>query len=295
MPPTESTLGIAELRPCPDVRVARLRSRREPGEATPEPTGGPARALKVALLGALLVVVLPLTLYWQRDRIAALFVGSTTMQTQQFGQLLSKASYFIGKLGQLGFSASGQAKSSQEFTAVPQRVVLLEEDPTGAQTKRYEGSVVWRTETLGLGQASELAVKAELQIPERRITMKLSVCRNTDKRLPASHVIEMMFKIPPDFPLGGISNVPSVLMKPGEHTPGAPLAGLTVKVISGFFLFGVSGAESDVQQRNMELLKERAWFGIPIVYNNGRRAVVAIEKGTPGKQAFKEAFVAWGD
>ncbi len=295
MPPTESTLGIAELRPCPDVRVARLRSRREPGEATPEPTGGPARALKVALLGALLVVVLPLTLYWQRDRIAALFVGSTAMQTQQFGQLLSKASYFIGKLGQLGFSASGQAKSSQEFTEVPQRVVLLEEDPTGAQTKRYEGSVVWRTETLGLGQASELAVKAELQIPERRITMKLSVCRNTDKRLPASHVIEMMFKIPPDFPLGGISNVPSVLMKPGEHTPGAPLAGLTVKVISGFFLFGVSGAESDVQQRNMELLKERAWFGIPIVYNNGRRAVVAIEKGTPGEQAFKEAFVAWGD
>jgi hypothetical protein len=84
-------------------------------------------------------------------------------------------------------------------------------------------------------------------------------------------------------------------MKPAEHTPGAPLAGLTVKVISGFFLFGVSGAESDVQQRNMELLKERAWFDIPIVYNNGRRAVVAIEKGIPGEQAFKEAFVAWGD
>jgi hypothetical protein len=295
MPASESTLGIAELRPCPEVGVAPPRPRHQPGEPTPgKPTGGSARALK-AFLGVLVTVALALTLYWQRDRITTLFVGSTAMQTQQFGQLWSKASYLIGQFGQLGFSASGQARSSQEFTAVPQKVVLYEEDPAGAQKKRYEGSVVWRTETIspGPGQASELAVKAELEIPERRISMKLSVCRNTDKGLPASHMIEIMFKLPPDFPLGGISNVPSILMKPAEQTPGAPLAGLTVKVISGFFLFGASAAENDMQ-RNMELLKERAWFDIPIVYNNGRRAVLAIEKGTPGDRAFKQAFVAWG-
>ena len=287
---SESTLGSAELRPCPDVRVALPRPRRRV-----EPTGGPARALKAAFLGVLVIVALPLTLYWQRDRITTLFVGSTAMQTQQFGQLWSKASYLIGQFGQLGFSASGQARSSQEFTAVPQKVVLYEEDPAGAQKKRYEGSVVWRTEaiSLGPGQASELVVKAELEIPERRISMKLSVCRNIDKGLPASHMIEIMFKLPPDFPLGGISNVPSILMKLAEQTPGAPLAGLTAKVTSGFFLFGVSAAESDVQ-RNRELLKERAWFDIPIVYNNGRRAVLAVQKGEPGERAFKEAFVAWG-
>ena len=295
MPASGSTLGIAELRPCPEVRVALPPPRRQPGEATAvEPTGRPARALKAALLGVLVIVGLPLTLYWQRDRITTLFVGRTAMQTQQFGQLWSKASYLIGQLGQLGSPASGQARSSQEFTAVPQKVVLYEEDPAGVQKKRYEGSVVWRTEAIspGPGQASELAVKAELEIPERRISMKLSVCRNTDKGLPASHMIEIMFKLPPDFPLGGISNVPSILMKLAEQTPGAPLAGLTAKVTSGFFLFGVSAAESDVQ-RNRELLKERAWFDIPIVYNNGRRAVLAVEKGVPGEQAFKEAFVAW--
>jgi len=295
MPASGSTLGIAELRPCPDVRVALPPPRRQPGEATAvEPTGRPARALKAALLGVLVIVGLPLTLYWQRDRITTLFVGRTAMQTQQFGQLWSKASYLVGQLGQLGSSASGQARSSQEFTAVPQKVVLYEEDPAGVQRKRYEGSVVWRTEAIspGPGQTSELAVKAELEIPERRISMKLSVCRNTDKGLPASHMIEIMFKLPPDFPLGGISNVPSILMKLAEQTPGAPLAGLTAKVTSGFFLFGVSAAESDVQ-RNRELLKERAWFDIPIVYNNGRRAVLAVEKGVPGEQVFKEAFVAW--
>jgi hypothetical protein len=216
------------------------------------------------------------------------------VQTQQFDQLWSKASYLIGQLGHLRFSASGQAKSSQEFTAVPQRAVLLEEDPAGAQTKRYDGSVVWRTEavSLGPGQASELAVKAELEIPDRRFSMTFSVYRNTDKALPASHVIEIMFKLPPDFPLGGISNVPSILMKPAEQTPAVPLAGLTAKVISGFFLFGASAAENDIQ-RNIELLKEHAWFDIPIIYNNGRRAVLAVQKGESGKRAFKEAFVAW--
>ncbi len=44
--------------------------------------------------------------------------------------------------------------------------------------------------------------------------------------------------------------------------------------------------------RNLEMLKERPWFGIPIVYNNGRRAILAIEKGAPGERAFQEAFAA---
>jgi hypothetical protein len=47
-------------------------------------------------------------------------------------------------------------------------------------------------------------------------------------------------------------------------------------------------------QRNIQLLKERSWFDIPIVYNNGRRAILAVEKGTPGERAFEEAFKAWG-
>jgi hypothetical protein len=46
-------------------------------------------------------------------------------------------------------------------------------------------------------------------------------------------------------------------------------------------------------QRNLELIKERSWIDIPIVYNNGRRAIIAIEKGVAGESAFAEAFTAW--
>jgi hypothetical protein len=40
------------------------------------------------------------------------------------------------------------------------------------------------------------------------------------------------------------------------------------------------------------LLKERGWFDIPVVYNNNRRAILAMEKGTPGERAFADAFTA---
>ncbi|MGD9923651.1 MAG: hypothetical protein AB7V13_19760, partial [Pseudorhodoplanes sp.] len=152
----------------------------------------------------------------------------------------------------------------------------------------------WRTETVspGPGRPPELVVRADVEVPERRMTMSFSIRRNTDQTLPASHTMEVMFNLPPDFPAGGISNVPGVLMKQAEQTRGTPLAGLAVKVTNNFFLIGLSAVESD-QARNIQLLKERAWFDIPIVYNNNRRAILAIEKGTPGERAFAEAFAAW--
>ena len=39
----------------------------------------------------------------------------------------------------------------------------------------------------------------------------------------------------------------------------------------------------------------RDWLEIPGVYGSGRRAILALEKGTPGERAFAEAFRAWGE
>ena len=66
-----------------------------------------------------------------------------------------------------------------------------------------------------------------------------------------------------------------------------------VKVTPTFFLVGLQSGEGEAQH-NIQLLKERPWFDIPIVYTNGRRAILAVEKGTPGERAFAEAFKTWG-
>jgi hypothetical protein len=190
---------------------------------------------------------------------------------------------------------SGQpAQTRPPEASVAQRVVLYEEDPTDPAGKQYVGTAAWRTETVspGPGQPPDIVIRANIEIPDRQMKVAWSLRRNTDKSLPASHTVDLMFTLPPDFPHGGIANIPGLLMKQAEQTRGVPLAGQSVKVTTGYFLIGLSSVESDLQ-RNVQLLKDRTWFDIPIVYTDGRRAILAVEKGTPGETAFAEAFNAW--
>jgi hypothetical protein len=190
----------------------------------------------------------------------------------------------------------GQPSSTEQVAPVAQRVVLYDEDPSDPKGKQYVGSVIWRTEQIkaAAGQKADLAVRADIDIPDRKFKMTMSFRRNTDTSLPASHTAELTFILPTDFTGGGVSNVPGILMKSNEQARGTPLAGLAVKVTDGFFLVGLSNVESD-RSRNLQLLKERSWFDVPLVYVNQRRAIIAIEKGAPGERAFNEAFAAWGE
>jgi len=186
--------------------------------------------------------------------------------------------------------------SSETVAPVAQRVVLYDEDPADPKGKQYVGTVVWRTEAIkGTGNApGDLAVRADVDIPERKFKMTMSFRRNTDTSLPASHTAELTFILPQNFDGGGVGNVPGILMKSNEQARGTPLAGLAVKVTDGFFLVGLSNVDAD-RSRNLQLLKERSWFDIPLVYTNQRRAIIAIEKGAPGERAFQDAFAAWGE
>jgi hypothetical protein len=190
----------------------------------------------------------------------------------------------------------GQPSSSETVAPVAQKVVLYDEDPGDPKGKQYVGTVVWRTEQIkGSGNApGDLAVRADIDIPERKFKMTMSFRRNTDTSLPASHTAELTFILPQNFDGGGVSNVPGILMKSNEQARGTPLAGLAVKVTDGFFLVGLSNVEAD-RARNLQLLKERSWFDVPLVYTNQRRAIIAIEKGAPGERAFQDAFAAWGE
>jgi hypothetical protein len=253
----------------------------------------------VQLAVALIILAgLAATISWQWPRIASLYSSITQLGSRQQNQAARDTNTqqkFPGRVPQEGGGqTAGGTAGSQAAPAVAQRVVLYEEDSNDPQGKRYVGSAIWRTETVspGPGLAPELAVRADVEIPERRITMTWSIRRNTDQALPASHTIEIMFNLPADFPGGGIANVPGILMKQSEQARGTPLAGLAVKVTNGFFLIGLSAVDSDVQ-RNVQLLKERPWFDIPIVYTNGGRAILAMEKGPPGDRAFADAFAAW--
>jgi hypothetical protein len=253
-------------------------------------------------LAAIVVILLLLAglagaAYWQRDTIAQMVASLRTAPTPSEPATTSPAPGQPKIADRVEPSTSGPPKpATAPAAAVAQKVVLYDEDPNNPQGKRYVGSAIWRTETVspGPGLAPELAVRADVEIPERQMRMTWSLRRNTDKALPASHTIEVIFTLPAEFAEGGVSNVPGILMKSSEQARGVPLAGLAVKVTTGYFLIGLSAVELD-KQRNIQMLKERDWFDIPIVYTSGKRAILAIEKGTPGTRAFEEAFRAWGE
>jgi hypothetical protein len=258
----------------------------------------PRRWGRIGAIVVLLLVIAGLAgaAFWQRDTISSMVaslrnpsVPKSTPATAPPTQ--PKITDRIAKTETAPKSATAPA------AAVAQKVVLYEQDPgSDPKGKRFVGSAIWRTETVspGPGLAPELAIRADVEIPERHMRMTWSLRRNTDKALPASHTIEVQFTLPADFPEGGIGNIPGILMKAGEEARGVPLAGLAVKVTNGYFLIGLSAVAVD-KERNIKMMKERDWLDIPIVYTNGKRAILAMEKGTPGQRAFDEAFRAWGE
>ncbi|MFD1333115.1 hypothetical protein ACFQ4O_14015, partial [Methylopila musalis] len=189
---------------------------------------------------------------------------------------------------------SAPAAQPQAGALVAQRAILYEEGSDQKSGDQVDGTVVWRTESVaaGQGQPLELALRGDADVPARGIRASVVIRRNVDSTLPASHTVEIQFKLPENFANAGVANVPGILMKADEAARGAPVQGLSVRVTSGFFLIGLSSIDNE-RVINEQLLRDRGWIDIPILYDNGRRAVLTLEKGTPGAQAFTDAFTAW--
>jgi hypothetical protein len=288
--PHEESMGEVE-RYSPPVPRARIGSERE-REAKPKRSrAGAAFPFKSAIAVGIVLILVGASILWGKSIVAtvtALLKSAPAVeQPRDSATPLSKP-----KIP----DRVGQSSSEQPVAPVAQRVVLYDEDPSDPKGKQYVGSVVWRTEPVKAtgNQKPDIAVRADIEIPDRKFKMTISFRRNTDTSLPASHTAELTFILPQDFAGGGVSNVPGILMKSNEQARGTPLAGLAVKVTEGFFLVGLSNVDAD-RGRNVQLLKERSWFDVPLVYTNQRRAIIAIEKGAPGERAFNDAFAAWGE
>lgn len=200
-------------------------------------------------------------------------------------------------------ASSGAGETPRRAPAAPtravgaERAVLLEESPGGTSPpQQFEGTVTWKTETFnaGAGLPPDIGLRGEIVIPERQISVGFVLRRNMDQTLPASHTIEISFKLPPDFAFGGVANVPGVRAKPSQQAQGVPLAGLAVKVSPTLFLIGLSPTTAD-RQRNSALLQLSPWLDMPVIYTNNKKAVLVFEKGQAGQQAFNDVFSAWGE
>lgn len=191
--------------------------------------------------------------------------------------------------------AAGAPQSGEPVVLVAQRAILYEEPIPGSDGARVDGQVLWTyvNEPVLPGEPAVPQIRATIEVPDRGIKLSMSLRKNSDAALPASHIIELKFDLPADFAGRGIDTTPGLILKQTEDARGDPLIGAVAKVSDNLFWLALSGAGQD-STRNLALLRERQWVDVPIRYTNRRRAILTFEKGAPGDDAFAKAFQAWG-
>ncbi|WP_159586153.1 hypothetical protein [Chelativorans xinjiangense] len=177
---------------------------------------------------------------------------------------------------------------------VGQRAIFYEERTNASQGSADSGAVVWSIveESPGNNLPPEPAIRGEATVPDKGLQLKMTIRRNVDQSLPASHIMELIFLTPDDFQGGSIDNVLRVAMKRSEQDTGSPLLGIPARIAPGFFLVALSDNRADVETNTL-LMRRQSWIDIPIVYTSGRRALITLEKGVPGDRIFSEALEAW--
>jgi hypothetical protein len=182
------------------------------------------------------------------------------------------------------------ATLSDELT-VAQRAILYEEDAANpqAEPRAAAGRAVWHLDPPAAG-AVDPTIRTVVEFPDTGMSMTMTIRRNLDPTLPASHTIELAFA--PGQQGRNVRDIGLLQLKDEETVRGAPLAGLPVPVQDNFFLIGLSNIPNDIQ-RNTGLLTSRNWIDIPIRFAAGQRAIVSFEQGMSGEQIVARAFQAW--
>ncbi|MGN6305897.1 MAG: hypothetical protein ACTHNH_13830 [Mesorhizobium sp.] len=185
-------------------------------------------------------------------------------------------------------------EATQPALAVGQKAIFYEERTSTAEGSAEPGNIVWSLvqESPGGEAPPEPAIRAEANIPGKNIQLRMTIRRNTDETLPASHIVELIFLTPEGFEGGGIDNILRIAMKTSEQDAGSPLIGIPAKIADGFFLVALNDTKAD-ENANLTLLRNQDWIDIPVVYKSGRRALLTMEKGIPGEKVFDEALKAW--
>ncbi len=189
---------------------------------------------------------------------------------------------------------SESAPAAQVPASGAQRSILYEEGADASSTgTAAQGAVIWTLgEETDLGGEAQSVLSAAVEIPERDIKVDIRIKPNDDTSLPASHLVEIKYELPEGFSGGDIVNVPGLVMKPTEEARGDALIGASVKVSPGFFWIALSSLPNE-QQRNLALLRERGWIDIPMLYENGKRGILTLEKGPIGEDVVEKAVTAW--
>jgi hypothetical protein len=198
-------------------------------------------------------------------------------------------------------SPGAQANADAGSTAAPaaattngaQKMLLYEEKLGQSAPTAIAGTVTWSLQQEASDDGRpEPTIQGQLSVPDKGLSALLTIKKNDDASLPASHLIELVFSLPENFEGGGIDSVQRIAMKKSEQDRGNALVAVPAKITDDFHMIALNDFD-EAKKANLELLRTRDWIDIPITYRNGRRALLTLEKGSTGKQVFDEALNKW--
>ena len=191
-------------------------------------------------------------------------------------------------------AAADPAPATPAAPAVPgpgEGRVFLVGEPVAGVSERAGGGVAWSVveASPGSGLPPEPAIRGDVTL-EDGSAVEVTVRRNADDTLPASHLIEIVFALPD----GGrtVSRLPLVGFKDALNVPARPLVAVPAKITDEFFVVGLNSLQSAVDS-NIALMREEAFMDVQLVDGENRRATLTLEKGERGTEVFAEVLEAW--
>jgi hypothetical protein len=154
------------------------------------------------------------------------------------------------------------------------------------------GSTVWSNVPPTPGQPATVAVKAEADIPDLKMHATMTLRKNTNPTLQATHTIDLKFSFAEGAPITGFKDVGLPQMRMEDSTAAEALTSVKVKVSDTYFLIALAKSDTDTAH-NLDLMKTRSWFDFPLLLNDDRIAKVVFQKSPEGQAMLDKAFEAW--
>ena len=152
------------------------------------------------------------------------------------------------------------------------------------------GSTVWSTIPVP-GQPARVAVKADADLPDLKMHATMTLRKNTNPTLLATHTIDLRFSFADGAPITGVRDVEPKMRNLGS-TASEALRSVKAKINDVYFLIALTKGDQDTA-RNLDLMQTRAWFDFPLLLNDNRIAKLVFEKSTKGEAMLANAFEAW--
>ncbi len=190
--------------------------------------------------------------------------------------------------------AKPAAQAESPSVPVAHRAALLVEAPDEpSKVKTYIGTVVWHLDNVSQGADQPLgtAVRADIDVPDDKLQATMIFQRNLDQTLPASHTIKILFKPQADSPTGTIKQISVLQMRREDAATGESLSGVPVPIMDNSFLIGLTRGTAEAA--NLDLIKTRDWFDVPMLLGNNKIAKLTFEKSNSGQRAIEDALASW--